>query len=171
LDFAEARLDRFDGLGLCRSCAVGEPDEALAAQGIEVAWDDERQVFSASASMPGVPAEHSLSCVAEGLHHRVMKWVVEEIQVGDPLFDQRVFIRTSHPDWARGLLEDEGLQSSLLTFLSDVRGEWPTSRVELSHEALYVRINPMVRPDVAQKLVRRVAFAVLALHVRRLLTA
>jgi hypothetical protein len=140
---AEA-LNRVSGIDICEACQLGDPTEGLQSQGIAVEWNIRLGWFSAGLGLAGMPEDFYLSCVPEILHHKALKWVVHEVEVGDPVFDSRVFVRTSDPEMARALLALEGVQSALLGLLSGVKvNEIVSNHVTLKGPTLTVRVRPM----------------------------
>ncbi|NCG19360.1 MAG: hypothetical protein GWP91_10165 [Rhodobacterales bacterium] len=161
------QLDRFSGVDLCDYCRVTDPSESLTALGFAVAWDVKFMRFVASVHLPDQRADFYLRCTPELWHHKVAKWVIHEVQVGDPAFDKRVFIRTSDPDRASEILANDGMQSALLSLLTGLRtNELIASHVTVERGVLQVNIRPTdsLSPERTQEL--QLETAVLALHLR-----
>ena len=165
-EHAVRQLDRVSGLDLCAPCRIADPAEALQARGIPVEWSARLGWFHAGLGLPGADPDFRLVCVPEQLHHKVLKWVVQEVEVGDPVFDRRVYVRTSDPTRARQLLGTEGLQSALLAFLTDVKvNELMANHVTLDGPTLKLGSRPLesLTLDRIQEL--KIETAALAIHL------
>lgn len=161
------QLDRFSGVDLCDYCRVTDPSESLARLGFTTEWHVGFMRFVASVHLPDQDAEFYLRCAPELLHHKVVKWVVHEVEVGDPIFDKRVFIRTSDPERASLFLANDGTQSTLLSLLTGLRtNDMIASHVTVERGVLKVNIRPLASrtPEQTQEL--QLETAVLALHLR-----
>jgi len=159
-------LDRISGLDLCGNCRLDEPTRALGSHGIIVEWDVRLGWFNAGLGLPNADADFHLSCVPEMITHKILKWVVHEVEVGDPAFDKAVYVRTSDRERAAKLLANEGLQSCMLTFLTAVRvNELASNHVTLKGPTLTLASRPLgsLPPERVQAL--KVETAVLALHL------
>jgi len=164
VEHAADQLDRVSGLDLCTACRITDPTEALRARGIAVEWSARLGWFHAGLGLPHADADFRLVCVPEQLHHKVLKWVVHEVEVGDPLFDRRVYIRTSDPTRAKQLLEAEGLQSALIVFLTDVKvNELLNNHVTLDGPTLTIATRPMESLTPARIQALKIEAAALAL--------
>lgn len=109
----------------------------------------------------------NLSFGREGLLSRVTNWLRSEIQVGDPLFDDNVTIRTRSDgrDLVRRLLESEGLQSAVLSVVSGMDGDGNALKLQDGEVSLVcTRRVPYSAEEWQQILLELVA---LAIHLRR----
>ena len=57
-------------------------------------------------------------CTRQRMRHRVLKLFVHELEVGDPLFDDRVFISTETPEETQRVMDEEGVQSAILALVA-----------------------------------------------------
>jgi len=164
---AQDDLARVSGFDFCATCRSTDPTEALAALGIPVEWDTQMMRFCAGLGIPGQAPGFRLRCVPELATHKVWKLVSHEVEVGDPTFDARIYVRTSHPDAAAELLSIEGVQSALLSLLTDVRvNELVGNHVTLEGPTLTISMRPIggAPPERIQEL--KLETAALALHLR-----
>ncbi len=159
-----AEADRVSGLDICSPCRISEPTDSLMARGIRVEWDVRFGWFHAGLGLPGADPDFHLSCVPEMLHHKVIKWVQHEVQVGDPAFDKQIYVRTSDPGRAAQVLANEGVQSCLLTFLTEVRtNDIKGNHVTLKGPTLTLSSRRLTAPSQEQILELKVETAVLAI--------
>ncbi|TNE90971.1 MAG: hypothetical protein EP330_06805 [Deltaproteobacteria bacterium] len=134
---------RFSGLDLCAVCLTSDPSAALAGRGVPAEFARTLGAFNAGLGIPGAPADFRLQCVPEMLHHKAMKLFSSEVQVGDPSFDQLVYVRTSDAATARSVLASEGVQSALIGLLRDTRAnDLRGSHVTLEGPTLTVQVVP-----------------------------
>lgn len=113
--------ERFSGLDLCGVCRQADPAPALRGQDIQVDFSVALGWFGARSSCVHDDRELYVCCVPELLPHKVLKFVVAEVEVGDPVFDDAVYVRTNAPDRAALLLAHEGVQSAVLGILAGAR--------------------------------------------------
>ena len=162
---ASDSLLRAVGLQLCERCHLADPTEALANHHIPAEWDTRLLRFSAGLGLPRQDPNFKIRFAPEAWHHTVSKLFVDEVQVGDPLFDDAVFVRTSNESLAREMLASEGVQSALLMLLSDTRpNELLASHVTLEGPTLTVslRTNASLTAQRIQEL--QLATAALAIQ-------
>lgn len=127
LPFAREHLRRDHELDICDHCANGGAQEALAARGHKLTvreWTSKVRSPNSSYTVyhlavtgttPGftVTAEFT----REGMLTRLRKLFKHEVQVGDPLFDDFVFINTDDRRETEALLRRSGAQSTLMDLL------------------------------------------------------
>jgi len=152
------------GLGLCDVCAHTDPSEKLAARGQPAEFAKVLMRFTAGIHVPGLPEGFTLRIAPERLAHSLVKMVMTEVEVGDPLFDDAIFIRTSDPDAARRYLAPEGVQSALLALLSGVRPEVTPNLVLLEGDAVTLSVRPLEDLDEERWLAYQLEAAALAVH-------
>ena len=128
LPHVRAHLRRDHELDICDPCACGGAQPALAQRGHTLnirEWTSKVRspnssytihhlavTGSASAGFP-VTADFS----REGMLTRLRKLFQREIQVGDPLFDDFVFVNTDERHETEALLRRTGAQSTLMDLL------------------------------------------------------
>jgi len=128
--------------------------------------------FSAGAGIGAYEgADFHLRCVQESGSHTILKWFVHEVQVGDPIFDDRIFVRTSDPARAADVLAHPGIQSALLGLLSHKvhKNEIGGHHVTVKGPTLTVSIRPVPKRTPEQLLELKLETAALALHLRDVL--
>ncbi|MCA9609591.1 MAG: hypothetical protein KC619_28530 [Myxococcales bacterium] len=159
------------GLGLCDRCSVGDfgPRQDRVA-GVRM----QRASWRQSASQAGygrcleisahVPFQlpFTLSLRREGFVQRVGKLFVREPSVGDPRFDEAVYIRSDDPDAAEALLASEGLREVVLHVLSEQEARMETPRIEIAGRLRLKADSPDRMEDEGAL---RLAVAALARHV------
>ncbi len=160
-------LTRISGVDICGTCRTVDGRQLLLDHGIVCDWNVMLGWLSASIALP--PRQHSfvLKCVPEGLHHKLIKLLVHEVEVGDPAFDDNVFIRTSDPERAAAVLANEGVQSALVSLLSRRSGDnrGPAPKISLDGSTLSARVRtegPLGSPASTEACLELVA---LALHL------
>jgi hypothetical protein len=159
---------RVSGLDLCDACTLQDPGEALLRLGIASSFKAWGMRISAELFVPGMPEGFKLSAGPERLHHALIKLFSTEVEVGDPIFDDRVFLRTNDPERASLILRNEGVQSAVLALLSDLRqDDMLFNHVTLEGTSLRVSVSPMrgLADDVLQSLTLEIA--ALAVHLLR----
>lgn len=165
---ASTQLDRLAGLDVCTTCASSDPEPLMLAHGIYIDWNAQLQTYSTSAAIEGIDRELQLTLSPELLHHKLLKLFVEELQVGDPSFDDHIYIRTNTKNRAADLLGNEGVQSALLALLTGVRpGQVFPNHVTLEEGQLTARSIPLQGIDDDKVFELRQHFAALALHLQR----
>lgn len=85
-----------------------------------------RRHWVAISAAPSVAGSLTLSLARQGLATRVLElFGAKEVQVGDPAFDQRWFIRTNQPDFVRAaLLPELRLKLAALDAADALRGSF-----------------------------------------------
>lgn len=160
--------ERVAGLDLCTSCRA-DPEAPLRSHDIVIEWTVSMGVFSASASGARIDPSLGFTCATQGLHHRAIKLFVDEVEVGDPIFDDRVYVRASDREGTAAVLASEGVQSAILTFLVGMRNDrFVFSHVTVDDGRVTVRAIPMdgVSEDVELEL--RWNLAALVAHLNGL---
>jgi len=141
----EPAVDRFAGVGLCRGCRDGHGvARHLRGHGVDLAerrWRERTTVndrtvitdyLELTATLPvHVDAAAHLADFATSDHQpppapegagpwrRLVHWLtVEDIEVGDPLFDHAVVISEPEGEALQALLRDEGVQSAVMELVS-----------------------------------------------------
>lgn len=138
----EAAPTRRAGLMLCTTCVTPTPTR-LEDYGVEVAVDHRGHTFAAQAAIHGLPNDLHMRFVPQGMHHTLLKWVVDEVEVGDPTFDDAVYVKTNDPERTATLLGDERVQSVLLGLLVGLRSDQlAPSHVTVRDGSLTVRCTP-----------------------------
>jgi len=103
--------------------------------------------FHARITLPEVP-HLSFKFVPETLIHKAGKWIRDEPEVGDLIFDKRVYVRTETPDELRKYLAEDGVQSSILSLFSNVVANNKTNSVSLLGSVLEVCVHKAERQDI-----------------------
>ena len=127
-------LNRVSGVNFCGLCASTSLAGSLPVIGAHLAvqrgrsFETNTTTYRAQLTFEPVLSSirvFNLSFSREGMLSRVTNWLRSEIQVGDPLFDTNVTIRTkkSGRDGVKQLLQSEGLQSAILALVSGMDGE------------------------------------------------
>lgn len=120
-----ARLCELD---LCQNCYHGDPHQRLVSRGFSISAErfttrpnDDSGTLQHHLVMTGLLGRNfgvKATFRREGLGTRITKLFRKEIQVGDPFFDQLVYIDgKSEPQLAR-LVESPEIQSVILEFFS-----------------------------------------------------
>lgn len=128
-----AQLRREFELDICEPCARGGADAALRARGHHVVgrqWETRVQTQRSSYTLhhmaidgrPPAPLDVTASFTREKALHRLIKLFRREIEVGDALFDDFVYIRTRSRQRAYDLVSSSGVQSTLI----DLVGRYDT---------------------------------------------
>ncbi|MCO4745238.1 MAG: hypothetical protein KC912_10660 [Proteobacteria bacterium] len=158
-------MNRVSGLSICDHCASVDPRDTLIERGFAVEWEAGRMAWSASLHVPGLAADFELKCVPELWRHKALKWLVDEVEVGDPTFDRHIYVRTNDVAHARKVLT-ESVQIALLGLLTGLRADDWGNGVALTGKTLSLHVNPEsgLGPDRIQQL--RLDAAALALHLR-----
>jgi hypothetical protein len=159
-------MARVSGVDLCSLCRKADPTESLAALGIPVEWDTRLMRFSAGLGIPGLDADFRFKCVPELWYHKLIKMVTGDIDIGEPAFDNQIYVRSSDAEAARTLLKNEGVQAALLAMLTGVRvNELAGNHVTLAGPTLTISTRPLggLPPERITEL--KVETAVLAIHL------
>lgn len=161
-------LDRLSGLDVCGRCRRRDPAACLREQGLPIEWRLLMGRFCVGAGIGPVEApEFTLRFTPQLARHAVVKLVVREVEVGDPIFDDRIYVRTSDPERAAALLADEGLQSAVLALLSDVKlNELKCNYIALEGPRLEVVVRPLAALDPDHVARLQLEAAALALQLR-----
>ncbi len=152
------------GRRLCQLCATTDPTEWLAARGQPTELRKATVRFTAGVHVPGVLEGFRLRCGPERRPHAVAKLLVDEVEVGGPIVDDAVFVRTSDGATAQHNLASEGMQSALLALLSGCRPEAIPNHVTLEAPTLTVTMSPMPMLDDASWLQHQLETASLAVR-------
>lgn len=171
---ADVGLDRVSGIALCTPCMSVDPSDALAGLGATLSWRTRflgvpvggtRMRFGAEVGLRPWSVPFALTAVPELITHKVSKLAIREIEVGDPVFDRAVYLRTSSPPDALRLLS-EGVQSALLALLSGVRtNDLGMNLVKVEGSRLQVRVSKLDPLDEAAHQALKLETAALVLHV------
>jgi len=124
------QAERFATHELCRPCFDGDFGERLAHRGIRVQqlglrtrMQTENRTLSTYTLVRGA-VDRDLALQArfgrEDFISRIGRLFRPELKVGDPLFDDNVFIRTDDPEALGRLLRSERLQSLIHTAVSEL---------------------------------------------------
>lgn len=128
LPHARVHLRRDHELDICDPCARGGAQPALASRGHRLTireWTSKVNSPNSSytihhlAVTGSAPAGFPVSATfsREGMLTRLRKLFQREIQVGDPLFDDFVFVDTDERHETEALLRRSGAQSTLMDLL------------------------------------------------------
>jgi hypothetical protein len=112
---------RASGLDLCPQCFAGQSVDALRERrGFTISertWLEGVKAPSTWSEVSGAIA-HPVDVEAvfsnEGFLEKIGKLFTGELQTGDPLFDDKILVRTSTPEQLAALLRDEGLRMAIL---------------------------------------------------------
>lgn len=122
-------LRRDHELDICDPCACGHAEAALRERGHSIdtrRWETTVRTrhgtetvyhFELTAHAPGDFAA-TATFTRENFLHKLVKLFKKELQVGDPLFDDFVFIRTEDRIQVSTLLQGSGAQSTLMSLVS-----------------------------------------------------
>jgi hypothetical protein len=123
------RLRRDYELDICDACANGHAEGSLTERGHDIAmrrWETQHRTkngtvtvyhFEITAHAPGDFAV-TATFTRENFLDKLVKLFRREIQVGDPLFDDFVYIRTQDRVQTAALLQHSGAQSTLMALVS-----------------------------------------------------
>ncbi len=146
------QLRRDHELDICDHCAHGGAQAAMLARGNTLSvreWTTSVHSPNGSqytvhhlsvAARPRVEFSATADFSREGMLDKLRKLVRREIQVGDPLFDDFVFIKTGDRQETEALLHHSGAQSTLMELVSRF------DRVTLNHGVVELKkqnINPI----------------------------
>jgi len=123
--------------------------------------------FCAGLGIPEQDPDFYLKCVPELWYHKLIRLVSNEVEVGEPVFDRKVYVRTSDPARASEVLANDGVQSALLALLTGVRvNEVVGNHVTLKGPTLTISMKPLggITPERIQEL--KTETVALALHLR-----
>lgn len=164
-------LEIVSGLRLCRECILEDPTRALAQRGIAPleGTDPFRKplgrAFHASLFLDAHDLGFSLQCLREGLHHKVIKLFSAEFQVGDPIFDDAIYLRTDDPGKAGALLANQGVQSALLALLGrSPSNDDRANTVLLDRRRIEVRLERVTIHGAGDEQALKLETTALALH-------
>ena len=144
--------DRMAGLDVCSLCRKSGVLKHLLHRGYLVTSryriiPGSRQnggrtaVLEIDITLPVDPGLH-LRCVKESWTHAIQKLFRNEIQVGDPIFDDHIYISKGSGAAITDLLSHEGIQSAIL--LVGIRGTFVLEGPRLTARCSY-RIPPSAR--------------------------
>lgn len=141
---APAQLRREFELDMCDRCASGWAESALRARGHAISsreWTTRVRSHQSSytvhhmsidAQSPA-PLDVTASFTREQALHKLLKLFRREVEVGDALFDDFVYVRTRDRPNTAVLLRDTGVQAALIDLVGRV------DAVHLRRGALQVR--------------------------------
>ncbi len=156
------------GLVICERCRAVDPAPSLAEHGVAVEWDARLGRFSAGLGIPDQDPKFTVKCVPELWAHKLAKIGIDEVEVGDPSFDGRVFVRTNSPEAAKSIMAGEGVREALLALLGNVRvNELLGNHVTLEGPTLTVSTSPRGGLEEARVQELKLAVAALSLHLLR----
>lgn len=141
---APAQLRREFELDFCERCAVGQAESALRARGhslISREWTTRVSSNNSSHTIyhmaidarPPAPIEVTVRFTREHALHRLIKLFRHEVEVGDRLFDDFVYVKTRERPQALSLLRSSGVQSTLI----DLVGRYDS--IDLARGAVQIR--------------------------------
>ena len=126
----QGQAQRYAAEDLCEPCFGGQPGQRLEARGIRLQQltfvtrtrgeHKTRCDFKTIRGVARGAQQLEASFSREGLGSKIGKLFRPELQVGDPLFDDDVYIRTDDPDALGRLLRSPGLQSVLHNAISEL---------------------------------------------------
>ncbi|MEM6990886.1 MAG: hypothetical protein AAF721_10325 [Myxococcota bacterium] len=147
---AASRFVRDFGMELCEVCRSGHAPERMRPTGMVVLGAvHRRQLQTTSGALHyahvtatgrwAYPFHAEIS--REKLKHLVISLFKEELEVGDALFDDEVWIDTADPTGTAKLLRKEGAQSAVLRLVG-----FPAGKVEIAPGELRT-IQKLDEPD------------------------
>jgi hypothetical protein len=171
-DTDDADILRISGINFCGPCRATDPRVLLLSHGITLDWNVMLGWLSASIALPPQSKGFALKCVPEQVHTKIMKLLVHEVEVGDPVFDDRIFVRTSDPGRAAETLANEGVQSAMLYLLSNRNPgrNSMTPRISLDGTTLSARVHAGGGPRSPNAVTTCLELAALALHLSGILS-
>jgi len=126
----DGQLNRHSGIDLCDRCLEGDVMSRVRPRGFHFDVETWKTTSTDSnnrkktwynvrvtGSLPDDPPVDAAFC-SEGLLEKIAKLFRKEIQVGDPLFDDYVYVRTDTPEATERLLESEGAQMAIMEFVT-----------------------------------------------------
>lgn len=161
-------LSRVSGIAVCDPCALRDPADALRAQDIAVQWDVSPMLrrFQAGLGIPGQAPDFTLRCTPEMWARKIQKLVSRDFEVGDPLFDDAVWVQTNDVAHADRVLGQEGVQSAVLAFLAQVKtDDMARNEVQLQGATLTIATRPLGPFDDERVGNLKLETAALALHL------
>ncbi len=167
------QLRREFELDFCERCAGGGAEAALRSRGHHITsreWTTRVRSQNSTYTLyhmsidalPPQVLDVSATFTREHALHRLLKLFRREVEVGDALFDDFVYIRTPDPQQARALVGSTGVQSTLI----DLVGRYET--IGLQRGALQVRHFSTQELFAADAML---AACALLVHLERLATA
>lgn len=141
---APAQLRREFELDFCEGCASGRAESKLRARGhslITREWTTRVRTNNSSHTIhhmsidarPPAPIEVTVRFTREHALHRLLKLFRHEVEVGDPLFDDFVYVKTRERPQAQALLRSSGVQSTLI----DLVGRYDS--IDLARGSVQIR--------------------------------
>lgn len=147
---------RIAGLDLCERCWGGDLEDRLEARSFRFVL--RRWTETISTDHHGRPIEkyfHEVYCTLdrsicfrasfsrEGLGSKVRKLFSSELQAGDALFDDSVFVETSDHEIVKKLLSSSGFQSAVMEVIA-----LPAGRLDIIDDEVWFRHGkPMTDDD------------------------
>lgn len=160
-------IARIAGIEFCFTCRSVDVRRLLTERGIVCEWQVLFGWLIATITLPPQPHPFALKCGRQGLHNAWLKLFVHEVEVGDPIFDDRVFVRTSDRERAAAVLANEGVQSAVLGLLSrtfrHTRG--PPPYVSLNGNVISARVQVSDSLGLPPTRDAQVELMALALHL------
>ena len=118
-------LERVCRLDMCSKCTSSNLARKLEARGWSTdvrAWEVQAQgvihFIEVMSTRRGREIPIRASFRPEGITQKAIKLFKREIQVGDPEFDDAVYISTDTPELTAGLLESEGVKGAILELVA-----------------------------------------------------
>lgn len=171
LPHPRTRLRRDHELDICDHCAHGGAQAAMLARGNSLTvreWTSNVRGPNggqytihhlAVTARPAAECPVSADFSREGVLDKLRKLFRREIQVGDPLFDDFVFIKTEDRHETEALLRHSGAQSTLMDLVSRF------DRVTLAHGV--VELNRQSTQEIEFGLDGALAVCALLVHIER----
>lgn len=129
------RGNRLAELNWCESCFLGDPCSQMKThRGLLLqcrAWSESRGTGTSrrtvyclelNGSTPQKSAGLDIKFSREHIGHKIIKLFAKEIQVGDPLFDDNIYIATPTERAAKSFVSTSGIQSAVMEMVSS--GGW-----------------------------------------------
>ncbi|HCH65558.1 MAG TPA: hypothetical protein DFR83_22335, partial [Deltaproteobacteria bacterium] len=117
------RYDRVAGLDVCATCRSTGVLKHLRARGYEAAarnWttrdpETNNRTFHVQTDIT-LPVDSGLTlrCVKERWYHHISRLFRSELEVGDPIFDDHIYVAEGTSAAVADLLSHEGIQSAIL---------------------------------------------------------
>jgi len=117
-------------LDLCAVCGLGDPAPKLAERGIEMASRSWSEVHGSGNTRHTVmlaevvgrvsqPLSYAVTFSRETLTHRITKLFRSELQAGDPLFDDAIWVETRDEAAVSELLPIEAFQTAVMELVGE----------------------------------------------------
>lgn len=118
-------LERICNIDVCSKCSRVELARLIERKGWKTnlnAWEVQAQGVIHFIEVTSVCEERDIplrvSFRPEGLTQKAIKLFKKEIQVGDPKFDDAIYISTDTPELTTALLESEGAKGAIMELVS-----------------------------------------------------